>query len=53
MPAPSEFPIVFESVRAILKPYAKKLTVKNDTSGNGSDGINKKVAVDIVLRQWF
>lgn len=33
MPAPSEFPIVFESVRAILKPYAKKLTVKNDTSG--------------------
>ena len=33
MPATSEFPIVFESMRAILKPYAKKLTVKNDTSG--------------------
>lgn len=32
MPAASEFPIVFESLRDILKPYAKKLTIKNDTN---------------------
>ena len=33
MPKASEFPIVFESLRDILKPYAKKLTLKKDTSG--------------------
>jgi len=27
----SEFPIVFEELKSILKPYAKKLTVKADT----------------------
>ncbi len=27
-----EFPLVFESLRAILKPYAKKLSVKADTA---------------------
>lgn len=31
MPAQTEFPLVFESLRSILKPYAKKLTVKTDT----------------------
>ena len=33
MPAESEFPPVFENLKSILKPYAKKLTVKTDTSG--------------------
>ncbi len=31
MPSQSEFPIVFESLKTILKPYAKKLIVKADT----------------------
>lgn len=31
MPAQTEFPAVFESLKSILQPYAKKLTVKNDT----------------------
>ncbi|HRK87912.1 MAG TPA: hypothetical protein PK152_02170 [Anaerolineales bacterium] len=31
MPAQNEFPPVFESLKSILKPFAKKLTVKNDT----------------------
>lgn len=31
MPAQNELPAVFENLKAILKPYAKKLTVKNDT----------------------
>ena len=32
MPDQSEFPVVFESLKSILKPYAKKLNLKNDTS---------------------
>lgn len=32
MPTQTEFPLVFESLKSILKPYAKKLTVKTDTS---------------------
>ena len=32
MPAQSEFPLVFEQLKSILKPYAKKLTVKKDTA---------------------
>ena len=31
MPAQTEFPLVFESLKSILKPYAKTLTVKTDT----------------------
>jgi hypothetical protein len=31
MPAQTEFPLVFESLKSILKPYAEKLTVKSDT----------------------
>jgi hypothetical protein len=31
MSAQNEFPLVFESLKSILKPYAKKLTVKKDT----------------------
>ena len=31
MPAREEFPIVFEQLKKILKPYAKQLTVKIDT----------------------
>jgi len=31
MTAQTEFPLVFESLKTILKPYAKKLTVKTDT----------------------
>ncbi|MBL8099225.1 MAG: hypothetical protein JNK81_08585 [Anaerolineales bacterium] len=27
---PNEFPIVFEKLKSIIKPYAKKLTVKTD-----------------------
>lgn len=34
MPAQTEFPLVFESLKSILKPYAKKLTVKTDTAGH-------------------
>jgi len=33
MSAQSEFPLVFESLKAILKPYAKKLTITTDTGG--------------------
>lgn len=33
MPTRSEFPIVFEYLKSILVSYAKKMTVKNDTSG--------------------
>jgi len=32
MPAQTEFPLVFEHLRKILKPFAPKLTVKNDTT---------------------
>ncbi len=32
MPAQTEFPIIFEALKSILKPYAEKLTVKTDTS---------------------
>ena len=31
MPAQNEFPVVFERLKKILKPYAKNLTVKADT----------------------
>lgn len=29
----TEFPVVFEKLKAIIKPYAKKLTVKTDNPG--------------------
>ena len=32
MPAENEFPLVFKNLKSILKPYAKMLTVKNDTA---------------------
>jgi len=32
MPAQDDFPIVFEELKKILKPYADKLTVTADTS---------------------
>ncbi len=32
MTTQTEFPIVFEALKSILKPYAKKLTVKVDTA---------------------
>lgn len=32
MTSQTEFPIVFENLKSILKPYAKKLAVKADTS---------------------
>jgi hypothetical protein len=32
MPAQTEFPLVFEKLRAIIKPYASKLKVKADTA---------------------
>ncbi len=32
MPAQTEFPLVFETLKSILKPYAKKMTVKVDTA---------------------
>jgi len=32
MPAQNEFPLVFEHLRKILKPFAPKLTVKTDTA---------------------
>jgi hypothetical protein len=39
MPTQTEFPSIFESLKSILKPYAKKLTVKADTSvGYSLDG---------------
>ena len=28
MPSQTDFPIVFENLKSILKPYAKKLTIK-------------------------
>lgn len=31
MPAQTEFPLVFKSLKSILKPFAKKLTVKSNT----------------------
>ncbi len=31
MSAQTEFPVVFKTLKSILKPYAKKLTVKADT----------------------
>ena len=34
MPAQTEFPLVFENLKAILKPYAKRLTVKHDNAGH-------------------
>jgi hypothetical protein len=34
MPAQNEFPIVFEQLKKILKPYAKNYTVKADTAGS-------------------
>lgn len=33
MTAQTEFSTVFESLKSILQPYAKKLTVKADTAG--------------------
>ena len=33
MTAQNEFPIIFEKLKGILKPFAKKLTVKSDTTG--------------------
>lgn len=32
MSSQTEFPLVFESLKSILKPYAKKLSVKSDMS---------------------
>lgn len=32
MPAQNDFPLVFEELKKILKPYASKLTVTADTS---------------------
>lgn len=32
MSANNEFPIVFEQLKSILKPYAERLTVKTDTA---------------------
>ena len=34
MPTNASFPIVFENLAAILRPYAKKLTLKADTTDN-------------------
>lgn len=34
MPAQNDFPLVFEQLKNILKPYAKNLTVKADTAEN-------------------
>ena len=31
MPAQTDFPAVFEKLKAILKPYAKAMTIKQDT----------------------
>lgn len=39
MPTQTEFPIVFETLKSILKPHAQKLTVKIDTAeGYSLDG---------------
>jgi hypothetical protein len=39
MPTQDDFPLVFEELKKILKPYAKKLTVTTDTSsGYSLDG---------------
>ena len=32
MPAQTDFPIVFEELKSILKPYSENLTVKADTA---------------------
>ena len=32
MPTQNDFPVVFEELKNILKPYAKNLTVKTDTA---------------------
>lgn len=32
MPAQNDFPVVFEQLKNILKPYARNLTVKADTA---------------------
>ena len=32
MPAQNDFPLVFEELKKILKPYSNKLTVTADTS---------------------
>jgi len=32
MPAQTKLPLVFDNLKSILKPYAKKLTVKADSS---------------------
>ena len=32
MSTQTEFPIIFEKLKSILKPFAKKLTVKSDTA---------------------
>ena len=34
MPAQNDFPLVFEHLKSILKPYAKKLTIKHDVAGH-------------------
>src|SRR5689334_19283498 len=34
MPEQDQFPIVFEQLKKILKPYAKSLTVKADTANS-------------------
>lgn len=34
MTAQNEFPLVFEQLKNIIKPYARDLTVKADTPGN-------------------
>ena len=31
MPSENEFPVVFENLKSILKPYASKLTLKGNT----------------------
>ena len=33
MPAQNDFPVVFEELKKILKPYASRFTVTADTSG--------------------
>lgn len=34
MPAQTDFQLAFESLKSILKPYAKKLTIKTDIPDN-------------------
>ena len=31
MPAQTDFPLIFENLKTILKPYAKAMTIKQDT----------------------